>query len=359
MHFLTPHSGSLLAAWITFGTRNYDNNWAWRIPSLLQIAVPVFVLPGYLLAPESPRWLASVGRRDEAREFLVKYHADGDETSPLVEFELEEIETTLALEKQFKQTTSYADMLRTKGNRHRTFISITLGVFGQWNGVGIAAYYLAPILGSLGIVSVTNQTMISGFLQVWNLFLAVFAAFSVDRFGRRKLFMISSLGMLCSYIAITALSGSYASTLKSSTGTAVIPFLFIFYGFYDIAFTPLLVSYPCEIWPYNLRARGLGITLISTQAAIFFNIFVNPIALQAIEWKYYIVYIVLLIIISLTIYFFYPETNGHSLEEVARVFDGDKAAVPEEGRIRDSIVERRASAAADLKHMYVTQAEGL
>lgn len=46
--------------------------------------------------------------------------------------------------------------------------------------------------------------------------------------------------------------------------------------------TPLTISYPAEIWPYNLRARGLAVTLFSTQAAVGFNIFVNPIALQAI-----------------------------------------------------------------------------
>jgi MFS family permease len=223
--------GSLLAAWATFGTRNYASNWAWRIPTILQVVVPVTVLVGYLLAEESPRWLASKGRVDEARAFLVKYHAGGDENSPLVAFELEEIIATLALEKQIKKETSYLDMLRTKGNRHRTFISVTLGVFAQWNGVGIASYYLAPVLKTVGITSVTSQTMISGFLQVWNLILAVSAAFSVDTLGRRKLFMTSCFGMLASYICISGLSGSFAHTNHAATGIAVIPFLFIYYGF--------------------------------------------------------------------------------------------------------------------------------
>jgi hypothetical protein len=74
------------------------------------------------------------------------------------------------------------------------------------------------------------------------------------------------------------------------------------------------VSYTCEIWPYDLRARGLGVTLITTQLAIFFNIFVNPIALEAIQWKYYVVYCVILVFITVTVWFFYPETSGHSLE---------------------------------------------
>ena len=184
--------------------------------------------------------------------------------------------------------------------------------------------------------------MISGFLQLWNLILAVGAAFCVDRLGRRKLFLASSVGMLCCYIIISGLSGSFADTGAASTGTAVIPFLFLFYGFYDIAFTPLLVSYPCEIWPFMYRAKGLTMTLMSTQLAIFFNIFVNPIALEAIQWKYYLVYVAILIIITVTIWFFYPETNGHSLEEMARIFDGDNADVAAVGRAGE-MAEKRLS----------------
>ena len=79
--------------------------------------------------------------------------------------------------------------------------------------------------------------MISGFLQLWNLILAIGAAFCVDRLGRRPLFLASCFGMLTAYILISALAGSFAHTGNASTGVAVIPFLFLYYGFYDIAFT--------------------------------------------------------------------------------------------------------------------------
>jgi hypothetical protein len=58
-----------------------------------------------------------------------------------------------------------------------------------------------------------------------------------------------------------------------------------------------------------LRSRGLTVTWISTVLAIFFNTFINPIALSAIGWKYYIVFVAVLICFGVTAYLYYPETR--------------------------------------------------
>jgi hypothetical protein len=91
-----------------------------------------------------------------------------------------------------------------------------------------------------------------------------------------------------------------------------------------------LTAYPCEIWPYRLRSHGLTVTWITVVVANFFNTFVNPIALEAIGWKYYFVFIVVLVAMGLTVYFFYPETRGYTLEHMAVIFDGDDTASPSE-----------------------------
>lgn len=84
---------------------------------------------------------------------------------------------------------------------------------------------------------------------------------------------------------------------------------------------PLIIAYPAEIWPYQLRARGLALTQISLYLAIFFHTFVNPIALENIGWKYYIIFVVIIAISTVLIYFVYPETKGHTLEEMDTVFN--------------------------------------
>lgn len=128
------YAGSLLSAWIAFGTRNLDNNWAWRIPSLMQIALPFLALPGTLLIPESPRWLICQKRSEEARSVLVQYHAGGDQNSELVAFEIAEITESIKLEQSVQRESRWIDCVSTKGNRYRFFLSVSLGFFAQWNG---------------------------------------------------------------------------------------------------------------------------------------------------------------------------------------------------------------------------------
>jgi MFS family permease len=239
--------GSLLAAWATFGTRNYVDSWSWRIPSLLQVAIPMLVLPAAVMIPESPRFLISKGRSAEARAILVRFHASGDADSALVEFQMNEIETAIEHDRQISNGTSWMDLISTKGNRHRAFISATLGVFAQFNGVAVVSYYLASVLKTAGITSVTQQTLINGCLQIWNLILAVGAAAGADAFGRRPLFLTSAVGMLLSFVCISGLSGGFATSGSTAVGLAVVPFIFLYYGFYDIALlVPLFQFFPCH-----------------------------------------------------------------------------------------------------------------
>jgi hypothetical protein len=91
-----------------------------------------------------------------------------------------------------------------------------------------------------------------------------------------------------------------------------------------MAYMPLFIAYPAEILPFQLRAKGLAITLTTDSMACFFNQYINPVALAAIHWKYFTVYLGCLVIFMATIYFLFPETKGLSLEEVARIFEKER-----------------------------------
>lgn len=86
---------------------------------------------------ESPRWLISKDRDDEAREIIVKYHANGDPNDPLVAIEMEEIRQALHIDRDIIQNSSYMSFFKTQGNRLRFVIVMTVGLFSQWSGNGL------------------------------------------------------------------------------------------------------------------------------------------------------------------------------------------------------------------------------
>jgi hypothetical protein len=142
--------------------------------------------------------------------------------------------------------------------------------------------------------------------------------------------------------------------------SATIPLIFIFYFFYDIAYTPLLVSYTLEILPYRIRAKGYAVMVreeihyhntyaltclapqnVAAMLTAAFNQFINPVAIKAIGWWYYISYCAWLVIELVFVVTSIVETkgivdqlplplydtnwlSGRTLEETAALFDGDE-----------------------------------
>jgi hypothetical protein len=143
---------------------------------------------------------------------------------------------------------------------------------------------------------------------------------------------------------MTVCAAHYDETQNQTAGNAVIAMLVLYNGAYSLAWSGLLVAYAVEIVPYALRAKGLAVMFFCVNAALFFNNYVNPVALANIRWRYYIVYDVWLFVELATVYFFYPETKGPTLEEMAKIFDGDEANV---GNVDMDIVREKVDIALE------------
>lgn len=320
--------GAIIAAWLTFGTLHIKSDWAWRVPSLVQAFPSILQLIFVWMIDESPRFLVAKGRSEQALRVLAKAHANGDEQDELVQLEIQEIHTTLKMEQEF-QSQGWSILWKTKGNRHRMLICICSGFFSQWSGNGIVSYYLNKALDGIGYTDPTTQDVINGCLQIWNLIVAVSICFHVDRFGRRTLFLVSTAGMMLTYMGWTIAAGRFAvsNNTDKAAGQTVLAMIFLYYAMYDLAWCGLLVGYTAEILPYNIRAKGLTVMFFSVDLSLFFNQYVNPIALGAIGWHYYIVYTCWLAVELVVVYFFYIEVRNTPLEEIAKHFDGEDAIV--------------------------------
>ncbi|KAK8053079.1 hypothetical protein PG996_012380 [Apiospora saccharicola] len=184
--------GAILASWTTFGCQNYETDWSWRIPSLLQAGFPLIQLVFWWWVPESPRWLVAQDRTAEAMALLSKYHAgesfdaagvavaNDQQPSRLVRYEMEEIVQAIQVEK-VASATGWGALVSTPGNRRRTLIAFLVGFMAQWNGIAVVSYYLALVLDTIGIRDTFRQTLINGLLQIFNFGAALSAAFLVDR----------------------------------------------------------------------------------------------------------------------------------------------------------------------------------
>ncbi|GMF01691.1 unnamed protein product [Ambrosiozyma monospora] len=93
-----------------------------------------------------------------------------------------------------------------------------------------------------------------------------------------------------------------------------------------------------EILPFTIRAKGVNINVMIQQIWQIYNGFVNSIAMDAIEWKYYIVYCCILGVELIVCYFTFVETSGLTLEEVAEVF-GEKHLTIEDLKNEDKKFE--------------------
>ncbi|CAI6088194.1 unnamed protein product, partial [Clonostachys chloroleuca] len=94
--------------------------------------------------------LVSKDRPDKALQVLAVHYAAGNAHDPLVTSQIVKIESALTTEKAAIASASYLDMIRTKGNRHQLYISVTLGIITQWAGNGVVSYYLPLVLESVG-----------------------------------------------------------------------------------------------------------------------------------------------------------------------------------------------------------------
>lgn len=312
--------GSITAAWISYGALSIQSSWSWQLPIAVQLFWTLAQLPLILFCPESPRWLVRNGKEEMAKEILAKYHANGHNEDQLVLFEFSRICASAEIEIQ-SGIAGWLALCATPGNRKRLVLSVVIGIATQWVGNGIISFYLAPVLQTVGITDSFQQQGINGGLQIYNWFLACGAALLSEKAGRRRLFLTSAGTMLVFMVMITICSALYSTSRSVAAGYTVIVFLFLFLGGYVIGLTPIPILYVNEIWPSHLRTKGTSVFWVSQAVAICFNQFVNPVALGRIAWKYYLVYVAVLVVVIIFIFFYVPETKGLSLEEVGNVFE--------------------------------------
>lgn len=306
--------GALLGAGIVIQTLKIQSNWSWRLPSILQAAPSLIQVATCFAIPESPRWLISKDRQEEALNILIKYHAEGDASNPLPHAEFAEIKKALEIENEERKR-GWLELFQSPAMRRRALVSGMLGVFCQFSGNALISQYLVKILGMIGI-DAEEALKFSVGREAWGLVVCFTLASITPRYPRRRMYLLCTTCLLLCYTAWTVAQARQMITKSEAAGIATIFFIFLYTPCYNIGYNALTYVYLVELWPYYARTKGITWFQFASRTASTFGAQVNPIGLKDIGWKYLLVYVCFLVFEIIFIYFLFPETYGKTLEEL-------------------------------------------
>jgi sugar porter (SP) family MFS transporter len=338
--------GIALSLWIDFGFYYLaSSSVSWRCPLALEIPFSIIVMAFVFTLPESPRWLLKKGRTDEAREILAIL-ADVEPDSEHVNNEMADIEAYLAI----AGIVSRWDLLKMGPQRifHRTVLAAGGQFFSQICGINCITFYAITIFQQDLKLDSTKSRILGAAMETIQILGGGSAVFTIDRFGRRKLMLISAAGMsLCMIIA----AGTTSATNNTASLVVGIVVLFAFNWFYPFGFLGLTYLYSTEVAPLHLRASISGLSNAVTWLTTFVVVEITPVGFSTIENRFYIIWTVINAAIVVVVYFFFPETNGRSLEEMDAIFAQSKNIFdpPKIARAmpRGRLVDELAAVAAD------------
>ncbi|QPG74630.1 high-affinity glucose transporter [Brettanomyces nanus] len=319
------YCGSILAAFTTYGTnKNFaGSSLSFKIPLYVQVCFPgLVVLFGWFL-PESPRWLVGVGRYDEARKFLVKYHCNGDDSNPLVDLEMAEMEESFKDVKISDPLTAMdiRPLFKNRSDRYRLGLVVAMAWFGQFSGNNVCSYYLPTMLIKVGMTSVSTNVLMNGVYSIVSWISSILGSFAHDKVGRRKMFMISTLGSALALTGLAVCTARYEATQSDGASKGTLVFIYLFGVIFSFAFTPMQPIYPGEVSSNLIRGKAQFVLSIVAGVAQFVNQFASPKAMENIRYWFYVFYAFFDIFEFIIIYFFFVETRGKTLEELEYVFE--------------------------------------
>jgi Na+/melibiose symporter-like transporter len=269
-----------------------DNDGQWRTSLGIQVIPAVFLGALILMFPESPRWLIDQGRVEEGLRNLAKLHANGDESDPWVQAELQQIQDQLTFEHEH-EAQSYVELLTDKSCFRRLFLACALQASVQMTGVSAIQYYSVEIYGKMGIKGddTLKYQAISSIIALIAQFLCMCF---IDRFGRRWPLILGNLGNMVTFIISTIMLAVFppgASNNKAAAwGFIVITWIYNFS--FSATCGPLSWIIPAEIFDTKTRSKGVS---IATTTSFAFNTMigqVTPIAMESVGWKFYILFVV-------------------------------------------------------------------
>lgn len=308
--------GTLIAYWIDYGCLYGPDDFTWRFPIAFQVVFATIVIVMMTQLPESPRWLLTHHREEEATTVMAALNGLPRE-DPEVLVQMGIIKEAIRLSGGGGKT-KFSAVLTNGKSQHlrRMLLGASSQMMQQLSGCNAVIYYF-PILFQSALGTTHNLALLLGGINmvVYSIF-ATTSWFLVERIGRRKLFLIGTVGQCLSMIL--TFGCLLPDTPSAAKGAAV--GLFTYIAFFGATWLPLPWLYPAEINPIKTRAKANATSTISNWLWNFFIVMITPVLINSISAYTYLFFAVLNALFFPIIYFMYPETSGRSLEEIDLIF---------------------------------------
>jgi sugar porter (SP) family MFS transporter len=265
--------------------------------------IPALLLgSGMLLLPDTPRWLASTGRWDEARAVMERI------AGPQGAAEMAGIRASLEQE----QHTSARELLGP-GLRLALLVAVGLAILQQLVGINTIIYYAPTIFGYAGLASANTAILATSVVGVLNVLATIVAVLLVDRVGRRSLLLWGLVGMVVSLVA----TGVLFALGPTNAGVLLLIVLLVYIASFSIGMGPVFWLLSQELFPTRLRGAGSSVAALANWAA---NLVVSITFLSLIgaagKPVTFGIYAVFGVIAFVFTWVLVPETRGKRLEQI-------------------------------------------
>ncbi|WP_289062204.1 sugar porter family MFS transporter [uncultured Zobellia sp.] len=287
-----------------FESWNGQMGWRWMFWAELVPAFLFFVL--IFAIPESPRWLSKNSQKELSLKILS--NIGGDDYAHQTQSEINE--NLLGAENKV----SISQLFKGK-NKKLVITGVVLAFLQQWCGINVIFNYAEEIFTSAGygVSDALFNIILTGIV---NLIFTLIAMRVIDRWGRRNLWLLGSVGLGLLYVCIGLF---YFFALK---GFVLVVLVVIAIAIYALTLAPVFWVLISEIFPNSIRGAAMSLTTTGLWVACFLLTYSFPILNKAMgAYGTFWLFAGICVLCFLFVKYRIPETKNKSLEEIEKMFE--------------------------------------